>query len=128
MSDQEHAKELLKVARRDLTALRAMADVDAFPDSIFGFHAQQSVEKALKAWLAFLGKTYPRRHDLKLLLDLLAASGTSTAPFEALVDLNDFAVQLRYETLSVDAEALDRAEVIAKVEELVSRVNSVLNA
>jgi len=128
MSDQEHAKELLKIARRDLAVLRAMSDVDAFPDAIFGFHAQQSVEKALKAWLASLGKTYPRRHDLKLLLDLLAGTGTSTAPFEALVDLNDFAVQYRYETLSVDAEALDRTEVVAKIEELVSRVDSVLSA
>lgn len=53
MSDREHAEEILEAARRDLRALRAMTDVEAFPDEIFGFHAQQAVEKALKARLAY---------------------------------------------------------------------------
>lgn len=52
MSDQEHAESILEAARRDLRALRAMDDAVAFPDEIVGFHAQQAVEKALKAWLA----------------------------------------------------------------------------
>ena len=47
MNDREHAEEILQTARRDLRALRAMHDVESFPDEIFGFHAQQSVEKAL---------------------------------------------------------------------------------
>jgi HEPN domain-containing protein len=49
MNDLEHAREILEVARRDLRALRAMNDAESFPDEIFGFHAQQAVEKALKA-------------------------------------------------------------------------------
>jgi HEPN domain-containing protein len=60
MNDREHAEEILQTARRDLRALRAMHDVEAFPDEIFGFFAQQSVEKALKAWLAVLGKPFPK--------------------------------------------------------------------
>ena len=65
MSDQEHAEEILEASRRDLRALRGMGDVEAFSDEIFGFHAQQAVEKALKAWLAFLGQRFPKTHDLK---------------------------------------------------------------
>ena len=30
-----------------------MGDVIVFADEIFGFHAQQAIEKSLKAWLAF---------------------------------------------------------------------------
>jgi hypothetical protein len=52
MNDREHAEDILETGRRDLRALRAMHDVEAFPDEIFGFHAQQAVEKAMKAWLA----------------------------------------------------------------------------
>lgn len=51
MNDREHAEELLEAARRDIRAVRAMTDTEAFPDEIFGSHAQQAVEKALKSWL-----------------------------------------------------------------------------
>ena len=47
---------------------RNMGDAEAFDDEIFGFHAQQAVEKALKAWLTEVGVTYPLTHDLSLLL------------------------------------------------------------
>lgn len=45
MNDRQHAEELLEAARRDLRALRAMIGNDAFQDEIFGFHAQQALEK-----------------------------------------------------------------------------------
>jgi len=31
----------------------------AFADEIFGFHAQQAVEKGLKAWICLHGIEYP---------------------------------------------------------------------
>lgn len=37
---------------KDLRALQGMSDPDVFADEVFGFHAQQAAEKALKAWLA----------------------------------------------------------------------------
>jgi HEPN domain-containing protein len=52
MSDINTAKLILSAARRDMQALENMFDAKAFPSEIFGFHAQQAVEKALKAWLA----------------------------------------------------------------------------
>lgn len=62
MSDREHAYMLLGLARRDLTALGGMLDVNTFADEIFGFHAQQAVEKALKAWLSLIEIEYPSIH------------------------------------------------------------------
>ena len=54
MSDLDHARQMLAIAHRDLKALGGMLDSDIFAYEIFGFHAQQTAEKALKAWIAAL--------------------------------------------------------------------------
>jgi HEPN domain-containing protein len=57
MSELKHARALLAMAEKDLKALQGMGDATTFADEIFGFHAQQSVEKTLKAWIAALGQS-----------------------------------------------------------------------
>ena len=47
MSDLKQARETLGMARKDLKALKGMMDTDVFAEEIFGFHAQQAVEKSL---------------------------------------------------------------------------------
>lgn len=122
MSDRAHAEEMLEAARRDVRALRSMTDPAAFADEIFGFHAQQAVEKAMKAWLAFRGQRYPTTHDLQTLIDRLDAIGISTEGFDEFVDLNAFAVQYRYESLYDDEEPLDRVALADRVEWLIGQV------
>jgi HEPN domain-containing protein len=68
MVNYEEAYLLLTAASRDLRALQGMTDPGVFADEIFGFHAQQAAEKALKAWLSALDVEYPRTHDLTMLL------------------------------------------------------------
>jgi len=65
MSDLDHARSLLTMARADLNALKGMLrqDEDYFSDEIFGFHAQQAAEKILKARIASLEGSYSRTHD-----------------------------------------------------------------
>jgi len=58
-SEHDLAERLLRLARDDEAAARAMLDVVAVTDAIVGFHAQQAVEKALKAVLAFHGVEVP---------------------------------------------------------------------
>lgn len=70
-SDRDEAYILLLAARKDWRALSGMRDETIFADEIFGFHAQQAVEKTLKAWLALCGVAYPRTHDISLLLSVL---------------------------------------------------------
>ncbi len=74
MSDLKHARELLVLAERDLTALRVLMDTPVADETI-GFHGQQAVEKLFKAWLALLGSNYPTTHDLDLLLEKLQSCG-----------------------------------------------------
>lgn len=127
MSDREHGRAILETARRDARALRGMFDHETFSDEIFGFHAQQSIEKALKAWLAWLGVRFPKTHDLKQLLDLLAQAKVDTNGIETFVDLNAFAVQYRYESLYENEEALDRHELADRVDALLDRVSVVVS-
>ncbi len=79
MKDVEHAGMMLEMARKDLKALEGMLDKETFVDEIFGFHAQQSIEKALKAWLSIIGAGYPKIHDLEELFSLLEDNGISVS-------------------------------------------------
>ena len=123
MRDPDHARLLLDMAQRDLRALGAMLDRESFAEEIFGFHGQQAAENSVKAWLSLIGRTYPRTHDLSALLELLAVP-REDVPSEAweLVELTDFAVQLRYESFEYDDEPLDRPAVVRQVAALVERV------
>ena len=97
MNDIDHARDLLKLARADLKALAGMGDPETFIDAIFGFHAQQAIEKGLKAWLAALGAAYPKTHDLNLLLTLLEEQNQAVEELWDLLEFNPYAVQLRYD-------------------------------
>ena len=70
-SDPRNARLLLTMAAKDVKAVRAMLDPDAFDDEIFGFHCQQAAEKALKGWISLIGVEYQRVHDLGELLSIL---------------------------------------------------------
>ena len=93
MSDVKCAGLMYRVAERDILTLRSMT-VDA-PVESFGFHVQQAAEKALKAWLALLGETYPLTHSIEMLLDLLADRGTAVESFRTLIDYTPYAVEFR---------------------------------
>jgi hypothetical protein len=124
----EATARMLRLAQRDLRAVQGMLDdPDSFPDEIFGFHAQQAVEKAAKSWLDGLGIEYPKTHDLDLLFELLAESGGEIPPAcEELRDLVDFSVQYRYEAfeeLPLDRQGTLRV-VTMFIEHVAARVAS----
>jgi HEPN domain-containing protein len=126
MSDPEEAIRYLRMARKDAAALRAMLEPDEFAAEIFGFHAQQAAEKAIKAWLALIGASVPRTHDLRFLLLRLEESGLEVGNHWDLVDLNSFAVQFRYEAFDLSVETLDRESVLQSVEALLTEVEGLV--
>ncbi len=99
MRDLRHARSILDMALKDFKALAGMMDREVFADEIFGFHVQQSVEKAPKAWLACLGIQYHLTHDLSVLLTSLTNAGEEVEHYWDLVEFNAFAVQFRYESV-----------------------------
>ena len=130
MGDFEHARSLARLAHRDLNALIGMQESPLFADEIVGFHVQQAVEKALKAWLSARGCEYPLTHDLSRLFSLLESEGAEVEPFWPLARFAPYAVQARYAEGLPEAdeadEALDRAAVVAEVTVLLSRVAAIV--
>ena len=126
MNDPEEAERYLRMARKNAAALRAMLDPDDFAAEIFGFHAQQAAEKAIKAWLALIGAPFPRTHDLRFLLLRLEESGLDVGTHWDLVDLNSFAVQFRYEAFDLSGETLDRESVLQRIEALLTKVEGLV--
>ncbi len=122
MRDLRHANVVLEMAHKDFKALQGMTDPEVFHEEIFGFHAQQAIEKSLKAWLAILGKEYPLTHDISELLGLLTDSGQDVEQYWDLVEYNAFAVTFRYESLAMYDESLDRKAAIKSVEKLLGNV------
>ena len=51
MRDPKNAQKMFNLALKDFKALQNMTDEVLFDIEIFGFHAQQTVEKLLKAWV-----------------------------------------------------------------------------
>ena len=83
----------MHLSRADAEVLNCNLD-----DSILGFHAQQAIEKALKALLTQLEIPYEKIHDLEELQELVATGGLNLpATPLSLSRLTDFAVFYRYE-------------------------------
>jgi len=92
-SDHDHARQLLEMARKDHQAIAHMLDPVSFSEEVFGFHAQQSIEKALKAWITAKGLSYPKSHDVSALTKLLTETGEDLRLFPNLEDFTIYAVQ-----------------------------------
>jgi HEPN domain-containing protein len=60
------------------------------------FEAQQAAEKALKALLIYLSGDYPKVHAFTLLLERLEQYVAVPEPIREIIELSDYAVQIRY--------------------------------
>ena len=127
MKDLDQAGKFLNIAARDYRALCGMEDTEVFSSEIFGFHVQQSVEKALKAWLCCLGISFPRIHDLDELSALLEEAGQKIPEFlPALLEFTDFAVAFRYEAFGDLEGDIERDVCIEQVGRLLHHVRQII--
>ena len=111
------ARRFLAVADRDIKTVHLLIATSESDDQSIGFHAQQAIEKCLKAVLSANQVAFRKTHDLVELLDFLREKGCKLPPDEDSLDaLNPFAVTLRYDLF--EAEPVDRdwiAQVVAGV-------------
>jgi HEPN domain-containing protein len=124
MSPPRRANELLALARRDLKAASILTLADEPQADTAGFHLQQAAEKGLKAWLEWCGVTYPKTHDLSLLLGLLDDAEQDIQTYWSLLDLNPFAVQFRYEI--TEEEPFGHSRSAALVDQLIQHVQTLI--
>jgi HEPN domain-containing protein len=121
MRDIDNARQLLALAVEDVRAMEVLKDAgEDVSARIFGFHAQQAVEKALKAWLSLAGVTYPLTHSLNVLFGLLSdAAGADAGAFGDLETLTPFAVQFRYGAYEEDEAQIDWDQLACRIGELI---------
>jgi HEPN domain-containing protein len=105
------AQILVIKAAEDETVLHQ----EGVSDSILGVHAQQVVEKLIKALLSQLSVEFELTHNLERLEILVKASHEALPPTPiALAELTDFAVVYRYDLL-YQVRPPDRADLIETV-------------
>lgn len=119
MAEASVAHVLLQAAQRDAAACMRLAEYSDIHDSIVGFHAQQAIEKSIKAVLSHRRIEFRRTHDLAELLDLMADNGISPPPHaDSLDELNPFAVAARYSPF--DPGSLDRDRALRRMADVIT--------
>lgn len=117
MTPLDLAKILLAKAQEDEEHLKQIVDNPMTSETIFGFHAQQAVEKYLKAVLAIAQVTPVRTHEVNELLAQVENAGYDVPErFAELPAWSPFAVAGRYE--DVDTPSLDRQHALHLVIEV----------
>ncbi len=125
-SQHDLAQQLLERAADDEAALHALLDVPSVTDAIVGFHAQQAVEKALKAVIASRGVEFPFTHDLASLMKLSDAAGAAVpAGLAAARRLTPYGARMRYG--EAVAQGVTRAEAAAWAAEAVAWARGVMH-
>ncbi len=114
MNRRALACEWLRLGTEDLRFAEAGLEHGLEPRYI-AFHAQQAVEKAVKAVLVAIGRVPPKTHDLEVLIDLLSRSGVDVSYlYEIDADmLSDYATTARYPGPPVNAEEAEASVEIA---------------
>jgi HEPN domain-containing protein len=121
------ARVLLARAADDEALVRKVASDSDISDAIVGFHAQQAVEKQIKAVLAARRIKFAKSHALDYLIGLVEQHGVAAPPALGLADmLSPWAVEFRYE--GEDPPALDREQALQLVAELRGWAENEINA
>ncbi len=115
------AAEWIKKADNDLkTAAHTLKLGTDSPTDTICFHAQQCIEKCLKAFLITLGIEFSRTHDIEALVELLPKHARPDLTVEQQRELTLYATTLRYPgpydpvTLSEAREAVKLARRVRK--------------
>lgn len=121
LSEREPKAEAAILARKaedDAKAMQLLAPNSEISDEIIGFHAQQAVEKWLKAVLGSRGVEYEYTHDLhRLIAEIIAVVGEFPFDIPEVIALTEHAVPLRYDEI-LDTEPLNRETTVTLVDEV----------
>lgn len=112
----EEALRALRLADQDVAAFRVLRDAPGVSLATACFHAQQAVEKSLKAVLFRCNIEFPPVHDLVRLALLLRENGQELpCPDEPLRKLNPYAVIYRYDDREIGVLSREEAGVLVEL-------------
>ncbi len=99
MKQSNEALKLLRLAEKDLVGFRILRDSSEADYTLTLFHAQQCVEKCLKAVLAYYDQFIPKIHDLLGLVELVEKFAKIPVSDSDLNNLTPYATTMRYDEL-----------------------------
>jgi HEPN domain-containing protein len=121
------ARVLLARAIDDETLVRKVSPDTDIADAIVGFHAQQAVEKLIKAVLVARGVAFMKSHALSYLIGLVEENEIEAPKELSEADvLSPWAVEFRYE--GDEPPALDRSAALTLVEQVRTWAENEVNA
>jgi HEPN domain-containing protein len=107
-------REWLRKADHDLTtAAHTLTLGEACPTDTVCFHAQQCVEKSIKALLVFRGTAFPKTHDIHALRALLPPKLRPKLERKVQDRLSRYATVLRYPDMGPDVSLAEAREAVA---------------
>ncbi len=120
----EYIRNWIFRADEDIDVMQNLIETGPKPfTSTICFHAQQAVEKYLKAFLAFHLVDFPRTHDLDFLL--IECQKCDGEGFDIdLKSLTEFGVSVRYPDdfyIPEEKEAIEYFKIANKIKETVKR-------
>ena len=121
------APDWVRHAEADLRYARLGRNEPGILLNLVAFHAQQAIEKALKALLVADQVEFPRTHDLEELLAILRQAGRRCpAGLDQVKELTPMAVQTRYPGFDDPVEESEVDEAIRLANETLSWVKGEL--
>ncbi|MGD9200253.1 MAG: HEPN domain-containing protein [Chitinispirillia bacterium] len=125
--NHEFALQWLHKAQNDLiTAVRIIQYPDG-PTDTACFHAQQTIEKALKGLLTYHGIPFPRIHHLVRLMDLSLPYCNQLDTFrESCALISNYAIEIRYPGDCVDPERKDTEEAILIAQKILGLIENII--
>ena len=121
----KRTREWLSLAKSDLASGRhQLTAPDPFTRQAT-FQAQQSAEKALKSFLVWHQIRFTKQHDIRYLGDLvLEKEPAFKAAIDEAVDLNPYAVTIRYPGYSDEPSVEEAEKALSLAEKLFSEILS----
>jgi len=121
LSREEIAEKWLKKALADLRVAEKLFEIGEEP-WIIAFHAQQAVEKALKAYLILHGKHFGKTHNLSQLIDLCSEIDQEFQQLHELSidELYPLAVGARYPDTGIEVTMDEVREAVEKAEKAIA--------
>ena len=127
-SRDELVKNWLIKAQHDLLAAQKLSSDSAIYSDIAIYHCQQCAEKALKGFLVLHAQSFPKTHDLRLLVQLAIAINPDFHRHQETSELlTPYATEFRYPSDVMQPTEDELKEAIEKAEEIFNFITSLLS-
>jgi HEPN domain-containing protein len=124
----ELVKNWIVKAQHDLLAAQKLSSDSEIYSDIAIYHCQQSAEKAIKGFLILHNQSFPRTHDLRLLIQLAIVIDPSFQHCQEAAELlTPYATAFRYPSDVMQPTTEELQEAIEKASEIFNFITSLLS-